>query len=99
MDIQSITSINNLPQTERIQSNKPASGLDQVAQSFGQVLDSLNQSQQESDSLMTKLSTGQDVDLHQVMIASEENDVNFRVALAIRDKLVEAYRSVMQMSV
>jgi flagellar hook-basal body complex protein FliE len=99
MDIQSITSINNLPQTERIQSNKPASGLDQVAQSFGQVLDSLNQSQQESDSLMTKLSSGQDVDLHQVMIASEENDVNFRVALAIRDKLVEAYRSVMQMSV
>ena len=48
---------------------------------------------------MTKLSSGQDVDLHQVMIATEENDVNFRVALAIRDKLVEAYRSVMQMSV
>ncbi len=99
MDIPSISSINNLPQTDRIQTKKPTTGLDQVAQSFGQVLDSLNDSQQESDSLMTKLSSGQDVDLHQVMIASEENDVNFRVALAIRDKLVEAYRSVMQMSV
>lgn len=99
MDISSITSINSLPQADRIQIKKPVSGLDQVAESFGQVLDSLNQSQQESDSLMTKLSSGQDVDLHQVMIATEENDVNFRVALAIRDKLVEAYRSVMQMSV
>lgn len=99
MNIPSVNSINSLPLTDRVQTKKPASGLDQVSDTFGQMLDSLNQSQQESDSLMTKLSSGQDVDLHQVMIASEENDVNFRVALAIRDKLVEAYRSVMQMSV
>lgn len=99
MNIPSINSISNLPSTGRIQTTKPASGLDQVSQSFGQVLDSLNQSQQEADSMMTKMASGQDVDLHQVMIATEENDVNFRVALAIRDRLVEAYRSVMQMSI
>jgi flagellar hook-basal body complex protein FliE len=33
------------------------------------------------------------------MIATEENDVNFRVALAIRDKLVDAYREMMRMSI
>ena len=46
-----------------------------------------------------KLAGGEDVDLHQVMIAAEENDVNFRVALAIRDRLVDAYREVMRMNV
>jgi flagellar hook-basal body complex protein FliE len=66
---------------------------------FGQVLDSLNQSQAEADNLVQQLAGGGDVDLHQVMIATEENDVNFRVAMAIRDKLVDAYREVMRMNV
>ena len=99
MDISSISSLNSLQQPERVLGKKPASGLEQVTQSFGQVLDSLNESQLETDGLVTKLSTGEDVDLHQVMIATEENDVNFRVALAIRDKLVDAYREVMRMNV
>ncbi len=99
MDINAISSIGSLTNIDKTQPQKAVSGLDQVAESFGQVLDSLNTSQQETDGLISKLSTGQDVDLHQVMIASEENDVNFRVALAIRDKLVDAYREVMRMSV
>jgi flagellar hook-basal body complex protein FliE len=63
------------------------------------VLNSLNASQNTADTLLQQLAAGQDVDLHQVMIAAEENDVNFRVAMAIRDKLVDAYREVMRMSV
>ncbi len=99
MDINSISSIGSLTNLDKTQPKKATSGLDQVTESFGQVLDSLNTSQQETDSLISRLATGQDVDLHQVMIASEENDVNFKVALAIRDKLVDAYREVMRMSV
>jgi flagellar hook-basal body complex protein FliE len=66
---------------------------------FNQLLDSLNQSQTNADNLVTQMANGGDVDLHDVMIATEENDVNFRVALAIRDRLVDAYRQVMQMNV
>ncbi len=68
-------------------------------QTFTQLLDSLNQSQTNADNLVTQMANGGDVDLHDVMIANEENDVNFRVALAIRDRLVDAYRQVMQMNV
>lgn len=71
----------------------------EITQSFGDMLSSLNQSQQSTDSLMTQLAQGEDVDLHSVMIALEENNVNFNVALGIRDKLVEAYREVMRMQV
>ncbi|NMB90646.1 MAG: flagellar hook-basal body complex protein FliE [Chloroflexi bacterium] len=66
---------------------------------FADALDALNQSQLESDQLVEKLAAGQDVDLHDVMISMEENDINFRVAIAIRDQLVDAYREVMRMNV
>jgi flagellar hook-basal body complex protein FliE len=76
-----------------------ANKVDAGDNAFGKLLDSLNQSQNTSDTLVQQLATGQDVDLHQVIIASQENDVNFRVAMAIRDRLVDAYREVMRMNV
>ncbi|RCK71985.1 MAG: Flagellar hook-basal body complex protein FliE [Anaerolineae bacterium] len=78
---------------------KPQNALQQVSQTFQEALDALSQSQQNSDELMQKLAMGEDVELHQVMIAAEQTDVNFRVAVAIRDKLVEAYREIMRMAV
>jgi len=68
-------------------------------QSFAQALSQLSESQSGSDELLQRLATGEDLDIHQVMIAAEETDVNFKVALAIRDRLVEAYHEVMRMSV
>lgn len=70
-----------------------------IGNSFEAVLSSLNQSQSTADSLMAQLSAGENVDVHQVMIATEENDINFRVTMAIRDRLVDAYREIMRMSV
>lgn len=63
------------------------------------MLNTLNQSQLNTDSLVEQMARGEDVDLHTVMIAMEENNVNFNVALGIRDKLVEAYREIMRMQV
>jgi flagellar hook-basal body complex protein FliE len=71
----------------------------QVSQTFSQVLDSLSQSEISSDNLMQKLAAGEEVDIHQLMIATEETNVNFKVAMGIRDKLVEAYREMMRMNV
>ena len=48
---------------------------------------------------MARLAAGEEVELHQVMIAAEETDISFRVAMAIRDKLVEAYHETMRMNV
>jgi flagellar hook-basal body complex protein FliE len=75
------------------------SGVEQATKSFQDMLSSLNDSQANSDNLVQKLSLGENVDLHQVMIGMEQNDVNFRVAVAIRDKLVDAYREMMRMQI
>jgi len=71
----------------------------QITQSFEGILTALNESQLSSDALIEKMAQGQDVDLHEVMIGMEENNINFNVALGIRDKLIEAYREVMRMQV
>ncbi len=91
----SVNGVQNLSQAQ-----KPASaGLEQVGESFGQILSGLSQSEMNADNLVQQLSLGENVDLHQVMIGIEENDVNFRVAMAIRDRLVDAYREVMRMQI
>ncbi len=101
MSIQPITSSPIPPISEINSTQKPtASGsTQQIAKSFEDMLSTLNQSQQNSDNLVEQLARGENVDLHTVMIGLEENNVNFNVALGIRDKLVEAYREVMRMQV
>lgn len=86
----------SLRETENIRTNvaEQSQGF-----SFSQALDALSQTQAQSDDLIAKLAAGEDVDIHQVMIAVEQTDISFKVALAIRDRLVEAYREVMRMAV
>ncbi|MBI4928375.1 MAG: flagellar hook-basal body complex protein FliE [Anaerolineae bacterium] len=93
LNINGLGSVGGAPKT-------PASGnLEKAGQSFEKMLSSLDQSQKNSDELVKQLSLGESTDLHTVMIGLEENDVNFRVAMAIRDKLVDAYREVMRMQI
>ena len=101
MAIQPLNS--NLVSTVRgldtLQKSPTSNRSNQVSQTFEDVLSSLNQSQLNADSLMQQLAQGENVDLHAVMIGMEENNVNFNVAMGIRDRLVDAYREIMRMQV
>lgn len=81
------------------QSNQTEGAAAAFGSSLTNALNGLNQMQVTSDQSIQKLAAGENVDLHQVMIAAEETDVSFRVAMAMRDKLVEAYQEVMRMQV
>ena len=94
------TTLSNAISSAQSTPTTSASGaLDKVEKSFSDVINSLNDSQLQADDLVSTLAAGEDVDLHEVIIGLEENDVNFRVTMAIRDKLVDAYREVMRMNV
>ena len=71
--------------------------------SFGdalkRALNDVSDLQGESKELIGAFLRGEPVELHQVMISAEQTDISFRVAMAIRDKLVEAYQETMRMSV
>ena len=54
--------------------------------------------QGESQDLIAAFLRGEPVELHQVMAASEEAAISIELLVEIRNKLTEAYRSVMNMS-
>ena len=61
-------------------------------------IDSVNQVQQTSTSLAKAFETGEpDVSLAEVMIASQKANVSFQAMLQVRNKLVDAYKDVMNM--
>jgi flagellar hook-basal body complex protein FliE len=64
-----------------------------------QSIEKVNEAQIESDQLTEKLARGQDVDLHQVMIASQKSSVTMQLTLEVRNKAIEAYQEIMRMQV
>lgn len=62
-------------------------------------LDSVNNLQLQSIDLKNELATGGDVELHDVMIASEKAGIALNLTMQVRNKLLEAYQEIMRMSV
>jgi flagellar hook-basal body complex protein FliE len=52
---------------------------------------------EQASNAVTGLMTGTGVDVHQAMIATEKADMAFELALAVRNKALQAYQSVMGM--
>jgi flagellar hook-basal body complex protein FliE len=51
----------------------------------------------QASAAVSGLMTGSGVDVHQAMIATQKADMAFELALAVRNKAVQAYQSVMGM--
>ncbi|MDF0725191.1 flagellar hook-basal body complex protein FliE [Cytobacillus sp. S13-E01] len=62
-------------------------------------INSVNDAQLKSDEMTVKLAKGENVDLHEVMIAAEKASVTLQTTLEIRNKVIEAYQEVMRMQV
>jgi flagellar hook-basal body complex protein FliE len=73
--------------------------MDELGQTFADILGNLSKMEKTSDDLLQQLAAGEDVDLAQLMIATEQTDVSYKVAMSIRDKLVDAYQTIMRMNV
>ena len=71
----------------------PAPFSDLIADTVAQV----GQLEQQANAAISGLMTGTGVDVHQAMIATEKANMAFELALAVRNKAVQAYQSVMGM--
>lgn len=62
-------------------------------------IQSVNNQQIQSDVLTQKLINGQDVDLHEVMIASQKASITLNATMEVRNKVIDAYQEIMRMSI
>jgi len=60
-------------------------------------LEKVNQMQSEADTAVNDLVTGNETDITKVMSAVEKADVAFQTLMAVRGKLVDSYKEIMQM--
>lgn len=75
----------------------------EVQQNFGSYLkdaiNDVNVSQVESDVQTQKLILGQDVELHEVMIAAQKAAITLNATMEVRNKVIEAYQEIIRMPV
>lgn len=75
----------------------------EAQQSFANTLKdaiaSVNNQQVASDAMTEKLIKGEDVDLHEVMIAAQKASVSLNATMEVRNKAVEAYQEIMRMTI
>lgn len=55
--------------------------------------------QEDADRMVQNVASGKDVNLHGMTISLEKADVALRTMVTVRDKVVEAYQQVMNMSI
>jgi flagellar hook-basal body complex protein FliE len=74
-----------------------------VMNSFGDLLQNslgqVNQLQVDAEKTAQAYAVGEAVPLHQVMISAEKADISLQMATEIRNKIVQAYQTISQMSV
>ena len=78
-------------------SPKPA-GAD-FGSALKQAVGALDQLGQQADASTLKLANGDPVDIHEVMLNTEQASLGFSMALQVRNKLIDAYQEVIRMSV
>lgn len=81
--------------------DKPAAAAD--GKSFGQVfseaLGEVNRLQQNAEQASLNLAAGKVQDVSEVVIAAEKATVALQLTMQVRNKIVDAYKEVMQMQV
>ena len=75
-------------------SRPPTASFEQMLQ---QSLNDVNQLQLEADKAVAALAAGQEQDLHNTMISMEKADIAFRLLMQIRNKVINAYETIMRM--
>jgi len=72
-----------------------------VSKSFESTLNefvgNVNDLQNSANDAIDKMASGQSADVHEVMVAVEKAKVSFDLLLQIRNKMLDAYKQIMQM--
>ena len=96
--IQNIGKIGGLEEIPSAPSGRGPSDSGSVfAETLKDAILSVDRLQKESESAQASFARGEEIDLHDVLIKIEEAEVAFKTMMEVRNKLVDAYREIMQL--
>uniref|UniRef100_A0A7V4JPT2 Flagellar hook-basal body complex protein FliE n=1 Tax=Thermodesulfobacterium geofontis TaxID=1295609 RepID=A0A7V4JPT2_9BACT len=87
--------IKNLQQPQ----NKPLENKLDFKNFFLEKIKEVDNSQKEAQKMLEALAKGEDIDFSEVALAISKADLNFKLLLRIRNKILEAYQEIMRMQI
>lgn len=84
------------PETSKVSSSSTVEG---AGKFFSELVSKVNDIQVKSDQSIQGLASGENKNLHEVMIAVEKASISFQFMSQVRNKALEAYQEVMRMQV
>lgn len=78
-------------------SSNSTNGSTNFSDIFKSTLDSLNEKQVIADNITSEFIAGGDVEIHEVMLATEEAKMSLQLAVQVRNKIVEAVQELTRM--
>jgi flagellar hook-basal body complex protein FliE len=76
----------------------PAAAGESFAKTLGQAVEKLDELQVSADAEARKVAVGQG-NLHEMALSLEKADIGMRLAMKVRNKVVDAYNEIMRMGV
>ena len=73
--------------------------MNSIENAFGNGLNDVNEQRMQLDAMQEAFARGEDVSIHDLMIASEKSALSMQMAMQIRNKLNSAYTDLKNMSV
>ncbi len=106
MDISSLSSLSNISSDYLKDYSNTSIVSDEEKESFSSIFDSMVQSLEETNQLHNlaesaeiQFALGESDNTHDLLIAQTKATVALQYTVAVRDKLIDAYREIMQMQI
>lgn len=78
---------------------QPVGGTDSFSNVLGRMVSEVNAQQVLAGEAVHGLQSGQNVPLHQAIVAMEEASVSFQLMVEVRNKLLDSYQELMRMQI
>ena len=86
-------------ETSKKQTSQVESFLNGVGSSIESSVKSLNDTQLEAENAQVAFARGDDISVHEVMIAAEKSNLSMQMAIQLRNKVINAYNEINQIKV
>ncbi len=89
----------NINEKSTKETSQVESFLNGVGSSIESSVKSLNEAQVESENAQISFARGDDISVHEVMIAAEKSNLSMQMAIQLRNKVLNAYNEINQIKV
>lgn len=95
--IQNIQQVNYVPQTQGLEETEKAGSFDSIFQTALNMLKETSDLQNQAEEMEIQFALGQADNAHDIQIAQQKANMALSYTVAVRDKVLEAYNSIMNM--